>query len=296
MYIVLRFWRSYFGLLLLSTAVQQVRTDLPTKYEQNWCKKYIFHSLPGLRTWPMINLAVLISINVVLQVFAKVDGFTTLEIHKLTVMIQFRSIHIFLGAQKTLDSRFQIRLAFRSKMQVLVWFFQSYGKLEWIKPTQFIHEIHLQNAANLPHLLPTYLANELRRIQSFYAAGTSKRVALIDMILCHCLPCIPTVQYFNISSWHVIWLNIDYENQLKPPSDRSKKSISSYYTCIFQKMWYKIPSFIQFWGLFGCIFGMIRPMNYIKIEFKTVDIGSNPTKNYIVQHYIYNVPRCSTMY
>ena len=53
-------------------------------------------------------------------------------IHKLTVMIQFNSIHLFSGcSQRSLDSRFQIVLAYRSTIQV--WLFQSYGKLERIQ-------------------------------------------------------------------------------------------------------------------------------------------------------------------
>ena len=81
----------------------------------------------------------------------------------------------FLGAQKRLDSWFQIMLAIESTIQV--WFFQSYGKLERIQ----LNSIHswdwMQNAANvhpfahLPHLLPTYLANQLQSSQLFDVAG-----------------------------------------------------------------------------------------------------------------------------
>ena len=43
-------------------------------------------------------------------------------------MIQLNPIHHFLGAQKRLDSRYQILLALRSTIQVSL--FQSYGELE----------------------------------------------------------------------------------------------------------------------------------------------------------------------
>ena len=104
-------------------------------------------------------------------------------IHKLTVMILLNSIHFFLGNQRRFDSWFQIILALRSTIQV--WFLQSYGKLERIQLMRFIHisSIHLWDSfakcckyipfAHLPHLLPTYLANQLQSRQSFDVAGTS---------------------------------------------------------------------------------------------------------------------------
>ena len=132
-----------------------------------------------------------------------------------------------------------------------------------LNPTQFIHEIHLQNAANTSRLhiclissQPTYLANELQSIQSFYVAGTSKRVALIDVVLCHCLPCIPAVQYFNVSNWHVIWTQHWLRESAKADI-RSQQEIDIQLLYMFQMMRYEVLSFIQFWGLFGSIFGMI---------------------------------------
>ena len=82
-----------------------------------------------------------------------------------------------------LGSQFQIILALRSMFQV--WFLQSHGKLERIQLMRFIHisSIHLWDSfaksckyipfAHLPHLLPTYSANQLQSRQSFGIAGTS---------------------------------------------------------------------------------------------------------------------------
>ena len=118
----------------------------------------------------------------------------------------------FLGAQKRLDSWFQIMLALRSTIQV--WFFQSYGKLERIQ----LNSIHswdwMQNAANvhpfahLPHLLLAYLANQLQSIQlllfdvarfkGLHQFSLRWKKSIIH--LCHCLP-------FTIkeTTWKVIY-------------------------------------------------------------------------------------------
>ena len=141
----------------------------------------------------------------VLQVFAEVDGFTTFAIHQLPVMIQFISIHNFLGAQKRLDSRFQIILAFRSKSQVLEWFFQSYVNWSGLNQLNSFMSFICKMLLFCPLSSQPTWQKSCKAYNHFYVAGTSKRVALIDVILCHCLPCIPALQYFIISSWHVIW-------------------------------------------------------------------------------------------